>query len=178
MMWGVAVAALGLGALLVPVPGIPGAGVALLGAVALAVGTDFVALDRAQLALATWISAVGLAAQLAAPVWRVRAWTRSVGAAGGAAVGVALGAMTPVPLATAAGALVGAIGGGLLGSLDGQPAWSPGRPRGFAGALFARGGAVTGSLAGGCGGLLVGVLADAVAYLGVAAVLGWAAYGA
>ncbi len=114
--WSSAVGGLALGLVLVPVPGVPGSAVALLGLVAFAGLTDYAIVDRTALALAAGIAAVGVLGQvLSAPVG-ARALGGSAGAATGAALGAAVGALVPLPGVLFIGGIVGAVGGAFLGA--------------------------------------------------------------
>jgi uncharacterized protein YqgC (DUF456 family) len=142
-----------LGAIAGLVPGFPGCAVALLGLVAFASLTDFAVVPPGALLFAAGITGVGAVGQLGAPIATSRALGGSAGAATGAAVGAAVGALIPLPGASWVGAVLGAVTLGLVASRKELLAWV----RGAVGA------------AGGC---LVGIAADELAVLGIAAVLG------
>ncbi len=142
----------GFGAL---IPGFPGSAVALLGLVAYAGLTDMRSVGPAALVLAACIVVVGSFGQLAGPVAGGRAAGGTAGAATGAALGAAAGAFVPLPGAAWACAVLGSALVGFLGSRGELVGWVRG-------------------VIGTAGGCLVGVLADLVAVLGVAAVLGLA----
>ncbi|MEQ1565697.1 MAG: DUF456 family protein [Myxococcota bacterium] len=153
LAWTVALVGIALGGVAGLVPGFPGCAVALLGLVGFASLTDFAVVPPSALVFAAGLTAVGSAAQLVGPVAASRALGGSAGAATGAAIGAALGAAVPLPGASWAGAVIGALSLGLVASRRELTRWV----RGVVGAT---------------GGCLVGVAADELAVLGIAAVLG------
>jgi uncharacterized protein YqgC (DUF456 family) len=155
LAWGCAIAGLVLGGIASIIPGFPGCAVALLGLVAFAAITDFQVVTQGALLLAVGITAAGALGQLTGPVASSRALGGSAGAATGAAIGAALGALIPVPGVSWAAALGGALALGLLWSRGELMSWGRG-------------------VAGTAGGCLFGAAIDAIAVLGIGAVLGFA----
>ncbi|MEZ4238980.1 MAG: hypothetical protein R3F59_23070 [Myxococcota bacterium] len=155
LAWTAAMAGVVLGGLATVVPGFPGCAVALLGLVAFAGLTGFEVVDPAALLVAAGIASVGAVAQLTAPVVASRALGGSAGAATGAAIGAAIGAVVPVPGVSWVLAIAGAATFGFVASRGAVVGWVRG-------------------LVGTAGGCVVGFAADAIAVLGIAAVLGLA----
>ena len=155
-----AVTGLVLGVLATVVPGFPGCAIAVLGVAAYAGMTDFAVVTREATVLAGFIGLCGIGAQLAAPVASTRAAGGTAGAASGAALGALTGAMVAMPGVSLVAAVFGALVLGVAGS---KGVGVIGRLRGSVGA------------AGGC---MVAMLADLVAVVGVAAVLGAARFSA
>jgi uncharacterized protein YqgC (DUF456 family) len=153
--WTAAIGGLVLGGVATVVPGFPGCAVALLGLVAFAGLTDFQVVDGPALIVASGITVAGALGQLMGPVAASRAVGGSAGAATGASVGAALGALVPMPGASWAMAVCGAATLGFLASRGAFVGWVRG-------------------VAGTAGGCVVGFAADAIAVLGIAAVLGFA----
>lgn len=153
--WICATVGLALGAAAVFIPGFPGCAVALLGLAAFAGMTGFEIVTREALLLATGITMAGAVAQVLGPALSSRALAGSAGAATGAALGAAIGVLVPVPGVSWGLGVVGALVGGATLSRREVISWI----RGVVGA------------AGGC---LISAAADAVAVLGVGAVLGLA----
>ncbi|MFT4626147.1 MAG: hypothetical protein ACI8PZ_004819 [Myxococcota bacterium] len=151
LAWICAVAGLGLGLVLVLVPGIPGSAVALLGLVAFAGLTDFSPVDQRALAVAAGLAAIGVLGQALGPPIASRGLGGGAGAATGSALGACLGAFVPIPGALWVAAVVGAVIGAALGGSG----WFAG-VRGVSGA------------AAGC---VVAAAWDFVGVLGVGAVL-------
>jgi uncharacterized protein YqgC (DUF456 family) len=155
LAWVCAFAGLLLGGIASIVPGFPGCAVALLGLVAFAALTDFEVVTRGALLVAVGITVAGSIGQLTGPVAGSRALGGSAGAATGAAIGAALGAMIPVPGVSWVVALGGALTLGLWWSRRELGSWGRG-------------------VAGTAGGCLFGAAIDAIAVLGIGAVLGFA----
>ncbi len=150
--WSCAIGGLLLGGLAAPVPGFPGCAVALLGLVAFAALSDFAIVTPPALLVATALTVAGVVLQLAAPATASRVLGGSAGAATGAAVGALVGVVVPIPGASLALAVLGAATLGLLGSTRELGGWLRG-------------------VLGTSSGCLVGLAADALAVLGVGAVL-------
>lgn len=157
--WACAVLGVVLGGIAAFVPGFPGAAVALLGAVAFAAITDFRVVPPPALAFATAIAVVATGVQLLAPVSASRAAGGTAGAATGAALGAIVGAFVPLPAASAALAIAGAVVLGAFGARRQTLAWIRG----------------VGGAASGC---MVGIAADLVAVVAIAAILALADFAA
>lgn len=155
LAWTCAIGGLLLGGIASLVPGLPGCAVALLGLVAFAGITGFEVIDPPALLVASAIAVAGALGKLTGPVLAARAAGGSAGAATGAAIGAMIGALVPVPGVSWALAVLGAVTLGLLASRGAFVAWVRG-------------------VIGTTGGCLVGLAADAIAVLGIGAVLGFA----
>lgn len=152
MAWTCAIAGIGLGGLVALVPGLPGGAVALLGLVAFAALGDFVVVPPSALLVAALLVVAGSVGQSLGPISAGRAFGGSAGAATGAALGAALGSAIPLPLAAWLFALLGALGLGLFSAHRSVVGWARG-------------------VMGTASGCAVAIAADALAVLGVAAVL-------
>ena len=115
LAWMCAIVGLGLGLALVPVPGLPGSAVALLGLVAFAALTEFEPVGKEALVIAAALAMTGAAGQLLGAPMAGRGLGGGGGAATGAALGAALGVFLPVPGAIMAVAICGAVAGAVLG---------------------------------------------------------------
>jgi uncharacterized protein YqgC (DUF456 family) len=151
MAWLCVMAGLGLGLAIVPIPGLPGSAVALLGLVAFAALTDFSPVGHGALVVGAMVAGAGTVGQIVGAPIASRALGGSAGAATGAAAGALTGVFLPVPGATWVVAGLGA----LVGALVGGGTWRS-RAKGVVGA------------AGGC---LVSSAWDLLGVLGVGAVL-------
>ena len=152
LAWAAAIGGLLLGAVVVWIPGVPGCAIGLLGLVAFAALTDFAVVPPEALVVGVLLVVGGSVGQIAAPVASGRAVGGSAGAATGGALGALLGSVVPLPGAAWALAIGGAATLGLLGSRGAVVAWMRG---------------VVGTVSG----CLVAAIADAVALLGIGAIL-------
>jgi uncharacterized protein YqgC (DUF456 family) len=157
LAWTCAVAGLGVGALLVLVPGVPGCAVAFAGIATFAYLTDYAILPAEGVVLIGGLAAFGSLGQVLGPALASQSLSRSPGVATGALIGAVFGIFIPIP-----GMMFGlAIVGGALGGLS----W---RRASLAPAI--------GSVAGSFNGCLLAAAFDAVAVCGCGAVLGSAQY--
>ena len=153
LAWICALSGLLLGGAGCLVPGFPGCAVALLGLVGFAGLTDFTIVTPPALLLASGIVLAGAVGQVTGPVAAGRAAGGTAGAATGAAIGAALGSLLPLPGLAWVLAVVLASTLGLVASRRQVLGWVRG-------------------VVGTAGGCAVAIVADALAVLGVGAVLG------